>query len=39
MNAANEEAVQAFIDGRLSLTEIPHIIEGVMNKPSERTCP
>jgi len=31
MNAANEEAVQAFIDGRLSLTEIPHIIEGVMN--------
>jgi 1-deoxy-D-xylulose-5-phosphate reductoisomerase len=32
MNAANEEAVQAFIDGRLSLTEIPHIIEGVMNR-------
>jgi len=31
MNAANEEAVQAFIDGKLSLTEIPHIIEGVMN--------
>ena len=31
MNAANEEAVQAFIDGRVSLTEIPHIIEAVMN--------
>lgn len=37
MNAANEEAVQAFIDGRLSLTEIPQVIEAVMdshiNKP------
>jgi 1-deoxy-D-xylulose-5-phosphate reductoisomerase len=31
MNAANEEAVNAFIDGRLSLTEIPQIIEAVMN--------
>ena len=32
MNAANEEAVHAFIDGRLSLTEIPQIIETVMNQ-------
>lgn len=31
MNAANEEAVQAFIDGRLSLTEIPQVIEAVMD--------
>ena len=31
MNAANEEAVNAFIDGRISLTEIPEIIESVMN--------
>lgn len=31
MNAANEEAVNAFIDGRLGLTEIPQIIEAVMN--------
>ena len=32
MNAANEEAVHAFIDGHLSLTEIPQIIETVMNE-------
>ncbi|MFN2517191.1 MAG: 1-deoxy-D-xylulose-5-phosphate reductoisomerase [Pyrinomonadaceae bacterium] len=31
MNAANEEAVQAFIDERIRLTEIPLIIEAVMN--------
>jgi 1-deoxy-D-xylulose-5-phosphate reductoisomerase len=31
MNAANEEAVNAFIDGRVCLTEIPQIIEAVMN--------
>ena len=31
MNAANEEAVHAFIDGRLSLTEIPQVIESVMD--------
>jgi 1-deoxy-D-xylulose-5-phosphate reductoisomerase len=31
MNAANEEAVNAFIDGRICLTEIPQIIEAVMN--------
>src|SRR5688572_4455940 len=31
MNAANEEAVGAFIDERICLTEIPLIIEAVMN--------
>ena len=31
MNAANEEAVQAFIDERISLTDIPLIIEAVMD--------
>ena len=31
MNAANEEAVAAFIDERISLTEIPAVIEAVMN--------
>jgi 1-deoxy-D-xylulose-5-phosphate reductoisomerase len=31
MNAANEEAVQAFIDERISLTDIPRIIEEVMD--------
>src|SRR5882672_3969207 len=31
MNAANEEAVQAFIDERISLTDIPRVIEAVMN--------
>jgi 1-deoxy-D-xylulose-5-phosphate reductoisomerase len=31
MNAANEEAVQAFIDERISLTNIPRVIEEVMN--------
>jgi 1-deoxy-D-xylulose-5-phosphate reductoisomerase len=32
MNAANEEAVQAFIDERITLTDIPLIIEGVMDR-------
>jgi len=32
MNAANEVAVNAFIDGRIRLTDIPHIIERVMNR-------
>src|SRR6266446_387671 len=36
MNAANEEAVQAFIDERISLLDIPQIIERVMNH--HRTC-
>ena len=31
MNAANEEAVSAFIDERICLTEIPRIVETVMN--------
>jgi 1-deoxy-D-xylulose-5-phosphate reductoisomerase len=31
MNAANEEAVQAFIDERISLTDIPLVIEAVMD--------
>ncbi|HKO63072.1 MAG TPA: 1-deoxy-D-xylulose-5-phosphate reductoisomerase [Pyrinomonadaceae bacterium] len=31
MNAANEEAVQAFIDQRICLTDIPRIIEAVMD--------
>ncbi|HEX8846764.1 MAG TPA: 1-deoxy-D-xylulose-5-phosphate reductoisomerase [Pyrinomonadaceae bacterium] len=32
MNAANEEAVRAFLDERISLTDIPRVIEGVMNE-------
>ncbi len=32
MNAANEEAVQAFIDERICLTDIAKIIEGVMDQ-------
>jgi 1-deoxy-D-xylulose-5-phosphate reductoisomerase len=36
MNAANEEAVGAFIDERICLTEIPHIIEAVMNAHHNR---
>jgi 1-deoxy-D-xylulose-5-phosphate reductoisomerase len=31
MNAANEEAVAAFINERICLTEIPHVIEVAMN--------
>lgn len=31
MNAANEVAVQAFIDERISLTDIPRVIEAVMD--------
>jgi 1-deoxy-D-xylulose-5-phosphate reductoisomerase len=31
MNAANEAAVAAFLDERIRLTEIPLVIEGVMN--------
>jgi 1-deoxy-D-xylulose-5-phosphate reductoisomerase len=31
MNAANEEAVQAFIDEKICLTDIPRIIEAVMD--------
>ncbi|MCA1594243.1 MAG: 1-deoxy-D-xylulose-5-phosphate reductoisomerase [Acidobacteria bacterium] len=31
LNAANEEAVSAFIEGRIRLTEIPSVIERVMD--------
>jgi 1-deoxy-D-xylulose-5-phosphate reductoisomerase len=31
LNAANEIAVQAFLDGKIRLSEIPKIIESVMN--------
>ena len=31
MNAANEEAVSAFIDQRICLTEIPHVVGTVMD--------
>jgi 1-deoxy-D-xylulose-5-phosphate reductoisomerase len=31
MNAANEEAVSAFLKERICLTEIPQVIEAVMN--------
>src|SRR5688572_21034490 len=32
MNAANEEAVQAFIEERIALTDIPRVIEAVMDE-------
>ncbi len=38
MNAANEEAVSAFIDERICLTEIPHVIEAVMNSHSNQVA-
>jgi 1-deoxy-D-xylulose-5-phosphate reductoisomerase len=31
LNAANEESVAAFLDGRLRLTDIPRVIEAVMD--------
>ena len=31
MNAANEEAVRAFLEERIPLTDIPHVIEEVMD--------
>lgn len=34
MNAANEEAVQAFIDQRISFSDIPAVIESVMDRHS-----
>ena len=36
MNAANEEAVRAFIDERISLSDIPRVIEEVMNQHATR---
>ena len=37
MNAANEEAVAAFLNERIGLTEIPKIIESVMNEHSNQS--
>jgi 1-deoxy-D-xylulose-5-phosphate reductoisomerase len=37
MNAANEEAVHAFIDERIGLTDIARVIESVMSR--HQTCP
>ncbi len=36
MNAANEEAVHAFIDERIALTDIPRVIENVMRQHQTR---
>jgi 1-deoxy-D-xylulose-5-phosphate reductoisomerase len=36
MNAANEEAVKAFLAGRISLTDIPRVIERVMDAHETR---
>ncbi len=36
MNAANEEAVSAFLNERICLTEIPEVIEKVMNSHSNQ---
>jgi 1-deoxy-D-xylulose-5-phosphate reductoisomerase len=36
MNAANEAAVQAFLDQRISLSDIPRVIEAVMNDHAPR---
>ena len=36
MNAANEEAVSAFIDERIRLTDIPRVIERVMDEHETR---
>lgn len=37
MNAANEVAVSAFIDERIRLTDIPHVIEAVMDAHATQT--
>jgi len=37
MNAANEEAVQAFIEERIAFSEIPRVIEDVMNRHQTTT--
>jgi len=37
LNAANEIAVQAFLDNKIRLSEIPKIIEGVMNEHKAQT--
>lgn len=38
MNAANEEAVRAFIDERICLTDIPLVIKGVMDQHSTQAA-
>ena len=38
MNAANEEAVSAFLNERICLTEIPEVIETVMNGHSNKSA-
>src|SRR5438067_5077764 len=38
MNAANEEAVRAFIEEHISLTDIPRVIEAVMNRHESRNA-
>ena len=38
MNAANEEAVQAFIDERICLTDIPLVIEAVMDNHRSKSA-
>ena len=37
LNAANEEAVAAFLAGRIRLTDIPRVIESVMDGHEKRT--
>ncbi len=37
LNAVNEIAVQAFLDNKIRLSEIPKIIEGVMNEHKAQT--
>lgn len=37
LNAANEEAVQAFLDNKLSFIGIPEVIEAVLEKTSNHT--
>lgn len=39
LNAANEEAVRLFLEGKASFLEIPRIIERVMNKHKVVTAP
>jgi 1-deoxy-D-xylulose-5-phosphate reductoisomerase len=38
LNAANEIAVQAFLDNKIRLSEIPRIIESVMNEHETRSA-
>lgn len=38
LNAANEIAVQAFLDGKIRLSDIPRIIESVMNEHETKSA-